>query len=688
MRAISIDGQVASPGRYPNTGYRSAECREGCKQSIRDSLLSSPDGYWNGADVVVRSGRWTIDRVPVLSHRKGNFILTQSPSYPAPTGSGYFLTNHLATLDQDGEWYYDTAARKLYLCSSVDPAERNVQFAHARTGFEIVNAGYITMANLDFRLPIETGGRLENTKHIFLHNILISQSGHNGLEVINSRAPWIEDCVIQGSANNGVVFRDVVRGSFFCNAILRTGMFAGAGDNGDGTYIALSVLGGKDNTIHQNRIEETGYIGIDFRSGGTTITNNLIRGFCLVKDDGGAIYTWRNKEGNNLVANNIISTGAGAGAGTADPHRAYASGIYIDDLSSDIVVRNNTVTECSLAGIYLHNSGQITVAGNKLFDNGTSPGNRDKGELYIRYDDIAPWPDGLAPRLRVRENMLTAVHEDSYCMFLRTKSGDNIRRLGLFSDNVFAAGASGQAVASVMGGGEMCIAGEQSDLATWQLDTSHEEGSTFVRTPQHEIKGPNLVTNSRMTHSTEGWSVWPDGSVLEYDKAQLAGPAIKVKPENNEGEVLLYHAGIQLKAATYRLSFIARSTEDSEVGFSMIMAQSPWATVSEQVCFSLDSVYQAYTFYFVPYPSALNKETRINFKGTTTLWIDNVNLVEMPAASPGAKSLIRLLYNSKESMTTVQLNGSYTDLLGKAFRDEITLQPFTSAILIQTRGEQ
>src|SRR5258708_25776941 len=102
--------------------------------------------------------------------------------------------------------------------------------------------------------------------------------------------PTIEHWVIEDSNNNGVEWSDNTNGIFIRNIIKRTGLHPGQGRSGNGKYIALSITSGNPgiskNLFQYNSIDSTGYLGIDFRAGGTTIKNNRVTNFCMIKDDG------------------------------------------------------------------------------------------------------------------------------------------------------------------------------------------------------------------------------------------------------------------------------------------------------------------------------------------------------------------------------------------------------------------
>jgi parallel beta-helix repeat protein len=184
-----------------------------------------------------------------------------------------------------------------------------------------------------------------------------------------------------------------------------------------------------------NTIDSTGYIGIDFRAGNISIKNNHITNFCLRKDDGAAIYTWGNTQGHNIVEDNIIENGIGTGEGSANSNQLFASGIYIDDRSSHVQVKGNTVSHCATAGIFLHNARFITVANNILTGNGSSIANKEKGQLYIKLDTLGKRGDDTALHLSVSYNLFIVERDAAYCVYLSSEKNEDLYQLGTFNLN-------------------------------------------------------------------------------------------------------------------------------------------------------------------------------------------------------------------------------------------------------------
>jgi len=132
-------------------------------------------------------------------------------------------------------------------------------------------------------------------------------------------------------------------------------------------------------------------------------------------------------------------------------------------------------------------------------------------------------------------------------------------------------------------------------------------------------------------------------SLVHDKKMAFDGPSLKVQFPKSGSEALLYHAGISLKRGKmYRLSFSARSNVKTRVEFVPLMASAPWGALGGYACFSVDSVFKTFTYFFLPTKSSDN--ARVNFKCNATLWIDNVTLCEVEQ-QPGDGLPLHLIYN-------------------------------------------
>src|SRR5690606_28289636 len=134
LNVVLIDNKIQEMGRYPNSnaahsGYLTIESTNG-NNSVSNGQLSSGTN-WQGAEIVIRKSHWTIDRHPVNSH-SGNTIIFQpvSGTYKPVRNYGFFIQDHIKTLDKYGEWYYNRSSKKLSVYfGSKAPSSATVQAA-------------------------------------------------------------------------------------------------------------------------------------------------------------------------------------------------------------------------------------------------------------------------------------------------------------------------------------------------------------------------------------------------------------------------------------------------------------------------------------------------------------------------------------------------------------------------------
>ena len=117
VKYVHVADQLMTLARFPNTGWLRND--NGSGTEINDAGLTQAAGYWNGAEVVVRSSNWSYDVAPVTSHTSGRLQFNNIWFDLDTNHWGYFLRNKLSELDAQNEWFYDAAAGLLYVRETV-----------------------------------------------------------------------------------------------------------------------------------------------------------------------------------------------------------------------------------------------------------------------------------------------------------------------------------------------------------------------------------------------------------------------------------------------------------------------------------------------------------------------------------------------------------------------------------------
>ena len=389
---VTINNNLQRLGRYPNAnatnaGYFTYAAVSGT--TLTGPALSSITD-WTGAEVVVRKLHWIIDRCRITSHSGGTVTYTNptdvsNSAYPGKAGYGYFFQDDIRTLDQFGEWFLNKSTKDLSInFGTANPASYSIK---ASTIDTLLNVGggpdgrpsndNITICNLSFAGANKQAVYARYGLGITVKNCTFNNN-FTAINLNNTAGSTTRYNVITNCLNNGIQQSSYSTYSTAIqyDTIKNTGLFAGMGGSGDGSYTGITQ--GGDNTIVQNNeIDSTGYVGLVFTGNNVQINYNYITNFCNIKDDGGGIYTASGDgsitQNNRVVSYNTVIGGIGAVEGTPNftaPGTTYdAHGIYMDAGANHAYVHHNTIANIPQGqAIFLNMATDLIVSYNTFYN--------------------------------------------------------------------------------------------------------------------------------------------------------------------------------------------------------------------------------------------------------------------------------------------------------------------------------
>jgi len=353
---VTINDKVQQIGRYPdvtaaNDGFLYNDQCWGYTK-FRDATLPASTQDWTGATVVMYTRPYRIEAVKILKHQLDT-VTTNATTSAIHINYGYFIQNHLATLSTQGEWYFDTAAKKVYLYSTTNPSSFKVQASSTKYNILLSSAATgITIKNLAFQNADTIAVSISSGSYINVNNCAFSNTLH-GVFATSSTYITVNNCTFNDIYN--ISIGSTYSSLYFTvtnNTIRRNFLNPSMSDNTNNNYKAAINLYCTSAVISYNDIDSCGYIGIYYNGYGNTISHNKIGHFNMLMFDGGGIYsfgTWSwvpslniNKYGNNLIENNYIHDGIGYLLGTCESDSYNRRpGIYNDHLTEYNTVRKN-----------------------------------------------------------------------------------------------------------------------------------------------------------------------------------------------------------------------------------------------------------------------------------------------------------------------------------------------------------
>ncbi len=485
VNMVVLNNVVQPIGRYPNIdatngGYLTIDSHDG--NSISDNGLNgSPD--WTGAEIVIRKNHWIIDRNTILSQSGNSVSYKSASSYPAANKFGFFIQNSPKTLDKKGEWYFDSATKKMLMFfGSGNPTNMDIRVSTKASLLSVTKMNNIVVRNIAFTGANKNTILVNGCSNISFINLSINYSGGNAFTITNTHALTISESTILNTNDNAIV------GRFNCdsisinhNIIKNTGTIPGMGGNGDGSYSGI-LIKGSGNIISNNQIDSIGYNPISFQ-GDIIVKNNVIDYFNFVKDDGGGIYTGDANNnvplnGTRQIIGNLVFNGVNARPGT-EPGRYAASssalwpscGIYMDDNTKNVTISGNTVAHNNGAGIYIHNAYNITVQNNTAYDNFE--------QLLFSYS--FNFADEIAKKNKVSDNIFVSGGRTKYVAdFRSTKGSVGVSKMGVFRSNAYLS-KPGQRELNIQSSIIGVPLTSSADMSSWKSDYDSRDDSSFQK---------------------------------------------------------------------------------------------------------------------------------------------------------------------------------------------------------------
>jgi hypothetical protein len=382
-----IEAQWPYPGPNPSVPHL-ASAQSGTTDSLSDSALTQPAGYWNGALLtahnwfVSETGRVTDSQVGTITSSGLPDCVGLSPNQ----STDYSLRGKLHSLGHPGEWFYQSANHTLYVYSPTgsNPGT-HLEAKQRQLAIDLSGRSYVSVVGLGLR---GASAQTSSTSTGVIFDGLVAKdiSSDAQLQPDPGMVATPDGCAVltAGETTSGILLKGT--GNVLRNSLIdgSTGNGVAVFDSGNtvtnntilhvdtlGSYAAGINLLGENHTITHNTIQSSGRssINIDNKVAGTVaaghnISYNDLSDYGNLVVDGGAVYVCCsvNLAGTVIHHNQFHDPSPFA-------HTAPAPGVYLDLGTYNATIYNNVAWNRTTYGAVLINPAGASTSGNRIFNN-------------------------------------------------------------------------------------------------------------------------------------------------------------------------------------------------------------------------------------------------------------------------------------------------------------------------------
>ncbi|WP_207420361.1 right-handed parallel beta-helix repeat-containing protein [Desertivirga brevis] len=684
LLAADVSQQI---GRWPNpnatnTGYNSVDAFVGNTQ-LTDAALAGQN--FSGATAVVRVRLFILNKASIISQSGSTLTFSGvGTNYTMTAGDGYFIQNHISTLDQQGEWCFDPATKKIYIYSTTDPNTIKTEIPFKNNTLSGNNISNVSITDLKFINANSYGIKIENSNGVKISNCEFFNS-HNAIYLNTIQNSEVDHNTIRNTNNNAIW----IAGSFYnCNynTILNTALRPGMGDPNNNQYNAINMVG-TDALVKGNRIDKVGYCGIRFEGSRLTLQNNVINEFALTKADVGGIYSFKGFApvgygyGNNVITGNIISNGKPNLYGTrAIPvNTNYAVGIYLDQSTLNNTVASNTVYNCNSAGFMINEGANNHVVRDNVF--------------YNNMFGFAYFPTSTsAKNLTVKNNIWFSKHPSQIPGMSQATNLDYMKNFGNIDSNYYAQPFEPDSTLIQTNENYSTRINKVYSLQDWRkLGYDINSYLSVYKIAPYSItsSGSNTITNSAFGTGITGWTLTPSSGNFTpvYDNNNvLDGGSLKLTTVGatgpNTSRVATAIGNVEY-GKFYQVTFSIKGTTDTSRLKVTLFAGQPVAKY-RYVKTSIQRKEVTLTFTPVASINNVTLQLTLNDPGNQ-IWIDNVMFKPLTTINTDPDDHLVFHVNDEANSKLINLGATaYQDAKGNGYTGTISLPPYSSIVLIKS----
>lgn len=685
---LYVNGQRMTPARFPDTGWlRNANA--GGNQ-LQSPDLTQPDGYWNGAKVILRRTASSIDTLIVSDHADG--LLTFTTSFPAigQDDWGFFFTKKASELNAPGEWHHDAGAGMLYLRMPDDssPVAAQIEAAVHNEGVYVYwHRHHLRIEGLHFMHQRNAGVRVDDGNDIIVNDCRLERSYH-GIRSVGTDCIYTNN-TITGTYATGALLID--SGTLFENNTLTDiALIPGEGEHAWGYFGVRGI--GPDIIMRGNRLDNIGYTGLEVNRNTLVEKNVITRALATLNDGGGIAFD--NADGL-IIQDNIVRdlVGATDGSSTVMPHfQRMGNGIYFGNTNiRNTTVQRNTVADCPGAGINVDHTmvaSGFVVRNNILFNNDIQLAVSD----YSNYNGPGATPPFHVPNYNgvFDGNVMYCLTKDQLCMRQFNCYSANAVDFGTYTNNKYHNPYNEVSILvhNIFHGGP-----KYYSLERWRAEKESEAGSSRspLRLNAHaiaDVLSDNLVINGDFSSNVNGWGGWPTNSSVQHVTTNLDNGALRAHLPDNS-----VYPSFSLRnpdwfpienGAWYRMHLTVQSDAPGELlaglkGNSQL--SNPYAVHQQRIPFDqerrdLDIIFQS--------PMTDQAQVMlINQWTEPTYYLDNVRVHRVAVSELDPRDKQDIFINDTGAPKSFDLDGCWSELNGTLHENSVTVPAYSSKVMVR-----
>lgn len=379
---VFLDGKPLTEARWPNRTGDDPFVIDGARAEYEGSgfdrlrCLAFPEG-WTAETVAgatvwcMAQWRWSSWTAPVSGYDPASRTLllkghdnwwvqkNHNPGTPAPKGgwthepAEFYITGTRALLDAPGEWWFDRAAKMLYLVmeEDQDPNRHLVEAKRRRVAVDLSNRAHVQVRGLQV---FGAGMVLTDARNCLVAGVTARFISHSRGGSTTSHCPGTEGILISGSGNvlrdseiahsagSGVVLRGT--GNALVNCFIHdTDTF--------GSYACCVNLGGSGHLVSHNTLRDSGRDCLQYAGSGHLIQYNDISRAGRICHDTGALYQAGCDGELTRICYNWVH----------DVNTSGGNGIYLDNYTHNYLVHHNVVWDISGNAVQLNHPGHYNM---------------------------------------------------------------------------------------------------------------------------------------------------------------------------------------------------------------------------------------------------------------------------------------------------------------------------------------